>query len=176
MTNHPPSGARSGGVSGFGALPAFELPAVGGGSVRSWDYRGRRHLVIWLAGREPDRGALEHVAAREVEIRAEGAELLVVLLGSIRQAERIGAETGPRGRILADADGRVHERVDGLGPTLLVTDRNGAIYWRAPVSAGAPDIDEALSWLGYLNILEPECGTCVPAWPPELFAAEPPKT
>jgi peroxiredoxin len=172
----PTSDARSGGVSGFGSVPAFELPAAGGGSVRSWDYRGRRHLVIWLAGRAPDRHAREQLAAREAEIRAEGAELLVVLLGSIRQAERIGAEAGLRGPVLADADGRVHERLGALRPTLLVTDRNGAIYWRAPVPAGAPDIDEALSWLGYLNILEPECGTCVPAWPPELFTAEPPRT
>ena len=29
------------------------------------------------------------------------------------------------------------------------------------------DLTEALSWLAYLNILEPECGTCVPAWPLE---------
>jgi hypothetical protein len=24
-----------------------------------------------------------------------------------------------------------------------------------------------VAWLRYLNILEPECGTCVPAWPLE---------
>src|SRR5205823_6412343 len=44
------------GVAGLGQLPAFELPAASGGRVRSWDYKSRRHLVLWLAG--PRRGAL----------------------------------------------------------------------------------------------------------------------
>jgi hypothetical protein len=50
-------------------------------------------------------------------------------------------------------------------PTLLVTDRHGTVYWREVVAGSRPNIDEALSWLAYINILEPECGTCVPAWP-----------
>ena len=62
---------------------------------------------------------------------------------------------------LSQPTGAAHE------PTLIVADRNGTFYWRAPDEAGRPDLDEALSWLQYLNILEPECGTCVPAWPSE---------
>ncbi len=65
-------------------------------------------------------------------------------------------------------------RIGAHAPTLLVADRNGTVYYRAPVVEGRPELDEEQSWLGYLNILEPECGTCVPAWPPELFAADPP--
>lgn len=30
----------------WGQLPAFDLPAAGGGRVRSWDYKSRRHLVL----------------------------------------------------------------------------------------------------------------------------------
>jgi peroxiredoxin len=155
------------GVAGLGQLPAFELPAAGGGRVRSWDYKSRRHLVLWLAGPAPDRRALAEVAAREPEVQAEGAVLLVVLAASRERAEQIRSESGLRGPVLADGDGRVHARLEAHEPTLVVADRNGTIYWRAPVEAGRPDLDEALSWLQYLNILEPECGTCVPAWPTE---------
>ena len=155
------------GVAGLGQLPTFELPAAGGGQVRSWDYRSRRHLVLWLAGPTPDRRALAEVAAREPEVQAEGAVLLVVLAAPRERAEQIRSESGLRGPVLADADGRVHARLTAHEPTLVVADRNGTIYWRAPVEASRPDLGDALSWLQYLNILEPECGTCVPAWPPE---------
>jgi peroxiredoxin len=162
------------GVAGLGPLPAFELPAAGGDQVRSWDYRGRRHVVLWLAGACPDGHALMGAAAREAEVQAEGAVLVVVLRGSAERADEVRAMAGLRGPVLADADGAVHARIGADEPTLLVADRSGTVYWRAPVVDGRPDLDEALSWLGYLNILEPECGTCEPAWPPELFAAEPP--
>ena len=52
---------------------------------------------------------------------------------------------------------------------MLVANRNGTIYWRAQVGEAGPDLDEALSWLAYSNILEPECGSGVPARPPELL-------
>jgi hypothetical protein len=83
---------------------------------------------------------------------------------------QIRSQAGLRGPDLADSDGRVHARLEVEHPSLIVADRNGTIYWRywrAPVAAGQPAFDEAVSWLRYLNILEPECGTCVPAWPLE---------
>jgi hypothetical protein len=46
----------------------------------------------------------------------------------------------------------------------LVADRDGTIYWRSPVE-DVPDFAEALSWLAYINLLEPECGCCAPCWP-----------
>jgi len=71
---------------------------------------------------------------------------------------------------VVDTDGRVHARVDADGePELLVVDRDSTIYWRAALSEATPQrlLDEAISWLQYMNILEHECGTCVPAWPDE---------
>jgi peroxiredoxin len=157
----------SGGVAGLGQLPAFELSAAGGGRVRSWDFKSRRPLVLWLAGALADRRALTALAAREPELRAEGAALVVVLLGPRERAEQLRSEAGLRGPVLIDGDGQVHARLAAHQPTLFVVDRSGTIYWRAPCAPGRPDLDEALSWLRYLNILEPECGTCVPAWPTE---------
>lgn len=159
--------AESRGLAGLGQLPAFDLPAAGGGRVRSWDYKGRRHLVLWLTGDAPDRRALDAAARRESLMQAEGAVFLVILQASRERAEQTCAAAGLRGPVLADQDGRIHTRLAGDRPVLLVADRNGTVYWRAPVLAGLPDFDEAISWLQYLNILEPECGTCVPAWPVE---------
>jgi hypothetical protein len=50
-----------------------------------------------------------------------------------------------------------------------VTNRNGTIFWRAGLEDARAGFEKAHSWLEYLNILEPECGTCVPAWPVELL-------
>ena len=36
------------------------------------------------------------------------------------------------------------------------------------------DLAASLEWIRYLGIREPECGTCVPAWPPELLGDTPP--
>jgi hypothetical protein len=152
----------------LGQLPSFTLP-TGAGPVRTSDYRSRRHLVIWLAGADPSPDALKEAASHEPAFRFEGAELLVVLHGPVERAEALGAQTGLRGRMLADADGQVHALLGAPEPVLLVANRNATIYWREDVEAGRPDFAEALSWLGYLNILEPECGTCVPAWPVDML-------
>ena len=164
---------RSRGLAGLGALPAFELPGVDGGAVRSWDYRSREHLVVVLAGREPDLSALEEMARRVRDVRAEDAAMLVVLHADERRARGLWERAGRPGRGVVDADGRVHTRVgtDGEGE-LLVVDRDGTIYWRAGLSEApaARLLDEAIGWLQYMNILEHECGTCVPAWPDEDFA------
>lgn len=189
---------RSRGLAGLGSLPAFELPAVDGGTVRSWDYRNREHLVLTLAGREPDLTLLEALARREGDVCAEDAAILVVMRTEADEARARWERGGRPGRALADADGRVHARLDtdtrssaddtagaehaagaeratgtehaaGTEPELLVVDRDGTIYWRAALSKASPErlVDEALSWLQYMNILEHECGTCVPAWPDE---------
>lgn len=167
MASHDGAGVRSGGVAGIGQLPVFALPAAGGEEVRSWDFKGRRPLVVWLAGAAPPEQALTEAAARLPAIHAEGAALLVIVRAPLADAEALRRRTGIPAPVLADADGRIHDRLGASRPTLFVTDRNGTIYWRAVAPDARPDLDEALSWLGYIGILEPECGTCVPAWPME---------
>lgn len=154
------------GLAGLGQLPIFELPAAGGGTLRSWSFRGRRALVLWLAGPEPERPALVAGAAIEPRVRQEGAELVTVIASSVERAEQVRRAAGLQGPVLADADGRLHARLGAAPSALLVTDRNGTIFWHTPLQGQPPPFDEALSWLEYLNILEPECGSCVPAWPP----------
>jgi hypothetical protein len=160
--------AVSGGIGGIGLLPAFTLPRAAGGCVRSWDYKGRTALVLWLlAGQQPSHAALAAVQAAYPRLRGEDAELLVLQIGPPDVLGVLGSQL-PSG-LLADRDASVHRRLSALTPTLLVADRDGAVYWRSPV-AEVPDFEEALSWLAYINLLEPECGCCAPCWP----EAEPP--
>ncbi len=159
------SETSSAGLAGVGQLPAFVLPALGGGEVRSWDYKAGSALVIWLAGSALSEAAVARVAAREPDIRREDAELITVVRASDQDQHVLHARARLLGPILLDSDGRVHALLGAEQPTLLVTDRHGTIYWRGLIAGEHPDMDEALSWLAYINILEPECGTCVPAWP-----------
>ena len=92
----------------------------------------------------------------------------MVVLGSVEQASGLD-RAGLRGPVLADREGRLHERLMAPRPTLLVTDRTGTIFWRAWLEDTQAGFEEARSWLEYLNILQPECGTCVPAWPVDLL-------
>ena len=165
---------RSRGLAGLGSLASFELPAVDGGTVQSWGYRSREHLVLVLAGNEPDPEVVAALARRERDVRAEDAAALVVFRAEAGRAAELWRRGGRPGRGLVDADGRVHRRLSTSGeiqPEMLVVDRDGTIYWRAALTEAPPErlVDEAISWLQYMNILEHECGTCVPAWPDEDF-------
>ena len=160
---------QSRGLAGLGSLAAFELPAAGGGTVRSWDYRSREHLVVVLAGSAPDGAVIEEVARRHAEVRAEDAAVLLLFQTDAVRAAELWDRGGRPGRGLVDADGRVHQRLDAPQPEMLVVDRDGTIYWRARLDEAPASrlLDEAIGWLQYMNILEHECGTCVPAWPDE---------
>ncbi len=164
MQERTESRGESRGVAGLGQLPAFELPRATGGGWRSWEQRGRHNWVIWLAGASPDRGDVRHAAAHQAELGDELAELILIVRGAWEPSDAGAESPGP---VLVDADGRLHARLGAGGPTLLVTDRHGTIYWRTRIEDFRADFAEALSWLEYLNILEPECGSCVPAWPTE---------
>jgi hypothetical protein len=155
--------ALSGGIGGIGLLPAFTLLTADGTRVRSGEYKGRAALVIWLlAERAPSDTAIATCAEAYSRLQAEDAELMVVQVGP---PERLGALHGRLpGMLLVDPDGVVHRRLGATTSTLLVADRDGAMYWRSPVP-DVPDFAEALSWLGYINVLEPECGCYAPCWP-----------
>jgi hypothetical protein len=89
------------GVAGLGPLPAFELAAADGRRVRSWDFRNRSHLVVWLVGSSPDRDAVAQAGARQHDLQSEGAELLLIVAGvpgsGPTASRRIGAQQADPG-------------------------------------------------------------------------------
>lgn len=89
-------GAVSGGVAGIGQLPSFTLPTAGGGQVRSWDFKSRTALVLWLAGASPSERAVRLVAAKEPDVLGAPAALLIIVRGPLAQAEAVRRLGGSR--------------------------------------------------------------------------------
>jgi hypothetical protein len=154
-------------------LPSFELPTTAGILVRSQLLRGRLCTILILLGSGWDDAWNRAVAEVEGELRDWGAELVPVVAAPEEDASRVaGSFQEP---VLIDADGALHRRlgaVDGDGaprPPLLVVERGGVIRWRLDRPDRGPlDLAPAVEWARYLGIQEPECGTCVPAWPAEF--------
>jgi hypothetical protein len=153
-------------------LPAFDLPGTDGNRVRSRLLRGRLCTILLLLGSGLDEEWNRAVAEVEGELRDWGAELLPVVAAPAEGAAR-GARS-VHAPVLIDADGALHRQLgaaDAEGrprPALLIVERGGAIRWRFDRTDDGPvDLTPAVEWARYLGIQEPECGTCVPAWPAE---------
>ncbi|MFN0073910.1 MAG: hypothetical protein ACKVVP_20715 [Chloroflexota bacterium] len=154
----------SGGIAGIGQLPMLDLPAVSGDRLRSWDFRSRSHLVLLLLS-GADSGLQMLAAQRHLaSIRAENAELVIV---SAHAPEPHLHGPVPSNRIAVDPELAAYRALGAMSGLLLVANKNGTIFWRQDLGLALPDFKEALSWLAYMNIIEPECGCCVPAWPVE---------
>lgn len=159
-------------------LVPFALPDPGGKMVRRSAFRGRANLVLLFhhgAGCLPCRDYLRRALERLPDYAERHAVLLT--LGPEAAAMQALAARQEAGFIALE-DAR-HDTARWLGlvvPALVVADRPGEIWaaW-APEPAASPNEahaalpsqEEVLSWLDLIEIQEPECGTCVPAWPDE---------
>lgn len=152
-------------------LPAFTLPAAGGGEVRVRAYRGRRALcLIFVHGaacsacRDYLTGAL-HSYATYAE---EGAEVIAVVPGSPEKAAALRADLALPFPIAIDAAEAACRRF-GLRPgedaAVMLTDRYGApSRWQA-VSGNHdfPAHDRLVADLRYLA-MTCSAGCAVPLW------------
>jgi|DewCreStandDraft_1066081.scaffolds.fasta_scaffold00212_73 peroxiredoxin len=160
-------------------LVPFTLPDPDGKIVRRAAFRGRANLVLLFhhgAGCLPCRDYLRRVLERLPDYAERHAVLLAIGPG----ATTLQAPTARRDAGFIALEDASHDTARRLGlvvPALVVADRPGEIWaaW-APEPAASPDEahavlpsqDEVLAWLDLIEIQEPECGTCVPAWPDEL--------
>jgi AhpC/TSA family len=168
-------------------LPMLELPDAAGRPVSLRFYRGRLSLVLVLTGEGGDQEWIAAAAAAEREMRDWGAEVLWIAAapepgrGPSAAEALLGA--GVAGTVLIDAGGEAHRRlgaVDAAGrrrtharPALIVADRLGEVRYRLDRDGAGPvDLQPAVEWARYLGVIEPECGTCVPAWPAEYLEEE----
>jgi hypothetical protein len=149
--------SRSGGIGGISQLPALELPALNGVTFRSWDYRSRTHLVLLFTD-DPEAALVSSETYRS--LRAENAELIIIGTGW-----QPGEQYEGPGVLAWDQDGVARTKLGIDGSEVLVANKNGTVYWRETFGSAGPNLSEALSWLGYINIIEPECGCCAPVWP-----------
>lgn len=165
-------------------LVPFELPDARGRIIRRAAFRGRVNLVLvfhhgprCLPCRRYLAGLLKRLpeyAERHATVLAIGPEAADI------QALRQRLETPsalPGFLALEDASHDTARRLGLVAPAVVVADRPGEIWaaW-APEPAASPDAahatlppcDEVLAWLDLIEVQEPECGSCVPAWPDAL--------
>jgi hypothetical protein len=155
-------------------LPAAILSDTEGRPVSLGQYRGSLSLALFLAGDGTRREWLGEVAALEADLRAWGAQTMMVVAAA--PAGHVRRDLRFQGVILVDPEGSVHRRLGAMDkdgrprPALLIADRVGVLRHRLDFPAtSAGELTAVVDWARYLGIQEPECGTCVPAWSPELM-------
>jgi hypothetical protein len=153
-------------------LPPLVARTADGRTVRAWDFKQKRSLVVAFL----DAGArdwLTRLVARGSELAERSAVALVVFAEPVPPT--LAAEHDAV--ILAgDSSGRsqgAYLGPDALGPRgvertgVFVADRYGELYacWAGRGAEALPGIEEILSWLGQIEVACEECG--VSHWPVE---------
>jgi peroxiredoxin len=148
-------------------LPSFALPDLSGATISSFRFRGRLSLALFLAADNSEPKWLSTAADLEAELRTWGTEMVLVLAAPAAAAQEVAGRLGFEGITLIDADGAVHRRLgaatpDGRPyPALLIVDRVGELRYRlTPPDTSDASRAEAIGWVRYLGIQEPECGCC----------------
>jgi peroxiredoxin len=155
-------------------LPDVTLMSSGGRPIRTSDYRGQCPLVLVFIGSptgEDISSVLDRFAEQYAAFREWTAEVLAVVLGTLREAIHGKSPESLPFPVLADVDGRVHRAFGAVTPegkpaaAIYITDRWGEIYVAGRTSAGQalPTPHEILGWLHFIAIQCPECG--VADWP-----------
>lgn len=147
-------------------IPPFALPDATGSVIRSWQFRGRRNLVLVFSGLPTDRSIdllLNDVADERQTLADEETAVIVVVAGGPGDAGAVQARLGTPFPVLADADGSVHRRYGATAdhrplPAVFVADRYGHLYARTLITrpAQVPAAREILDWVRFINLQCPE--------------------
>lgn len=155
-------------------IPPLTARDTSGGTVRAWDFKGKRSLAIAFLHADCATCAafLDDLRIRAAEFSEREAVALVVYSET---PPRAAGESAPPIYILTDVTGRSQRAFlgdDAFGPAgqqrtgVLATDRFGELHaqWLSPPSGHAlPAPGEVLSWLAQVQIACEECGA--PHWP-----------
>ncbi len=146
-------------------LPDVALLAPDGSPVPLSGYRHASNLILAFLGRRSAVLAsplVPDLKAQYAAIREAAAEVLIVLLGTPAEAGAARAALRLPFPVLADPDGRAHERFGadraGSRPAIYVADRFGEIHFAAHPGGPAqiPTALDLLGWLNYIELLCPE--------------------
>lgn len=159
-------------------LPLFALPDTAGHTVRLWDFKQRRPVVLLFihgSGCRACRQTLTALAAHRADLEELRAAVLVIAREPAESLGRLRAGLDLPFTCLADTDGAVAARyvppaggADTSGAVAMyVADRYGAcgLAATAPDAAALPDAGAILAELAHLD--EGTCACLVPAWPDE---------
>jgi peroxiredoxin len=157
-------------------IPPLTAQTPAGRTVRAWDYKQKKSLVIAFlhAGCERCIAFADKLADHAAALTAREAIALLVFPPSPPAA--IVARCSAFFVVATDMSGRSQRAYlgdDAFGTTgqrllgVFVADRYGELYscWTVPDEDGLPDVALALSWLGQIEVACEECG--VTHWPAE---------
>lgn len=150
-------------------IPPFTLPSTQGKEVKLWDYKMRKNLVILFYhgdGCSRCKEKLKMFAEHYGELVKSESEILAISADDLEGTRALSAELRLPYPLLSDPEGRVIEKytywrkdTKAALPSVFVTDRYGALYYQfiADETTGLPDLEEILSWLGFIQSQCPEC-------------------
>lgn len=147
-------------------LPYFELSETGGRKIKTWDFRGRRNLLIVYISdpnREQGWNLVKPLNLIYPQIQKEETEFLVIVRSALDQAKTLKQALGLHCPVLADEDGKVGQ-IFSLGkkgqeepPIIIITDRYGEIFFEnASQPRTTPTVNEILEWLRFVESQCPE--------------------
>jgi hypothetical protein len=154
-------------------IPPLNLHTPDGRTVRAWDFKQKKNLVIAFLDLEcaPCEEFFRALAVRAAELREKEAVALIAFLSplperlsnSLPEETIAGADISGRGARAYLGDDAFASR--GLAHTgAFVADRYGELF--AQWISGAhkfPPMEEVFSWVEYLGMACDECS--VPEWP-----------
>jgi hypothetical protein len=154
-------------------IPPLSLHTPVGSTVRAWDFKQKKNLVIAFLDLDcaPCEEFFRALAARAAELRKKEAVALVAFLSppperlthSLVEEIIAGADISGRGARAYLGEDAFASR--GLARTgVFVADRYGELIaqWVSP-GHKFPQIEEILSWLDHIGIACDECS--IPQWP-----------
>ncbi len=150
----------------------FELISSQGHPVLLSEYRGRRNLVLVLAGNSDSANSLlSELVQYQPQLAGNEARALAVVPGTRERAYQLKHALHLNFVLLADEDRRVHlsmgtaDQAGHVLPAVFVTDRFGEVFAAFKTAQGMalPAVAEIVGWLEFINQLCPECGPS--EWP-----------
>jgi len=154
-------------------IPFFRLMSAAGEEVRSWDFKGKKNLVIFFTHSlacERCRDYLMVLASRYSDIAGEETEVIAIVPASFEDVAEAKRRLELPYIVLSDPDGATHAGFGAVNPlgqptaAIYVSDRYGQIY--VDRVAGEDDellsYQDVLSWLLFIEYQCPECGA--PEW------------
>ncbi len=145
----------------------FQLPASQGKTILLSEYRGRRNMVLVLAGEsELADKLLCEVARHQPELNEDETLALAIVAGAPERAANLKRALHLNFEVLADMDARVHrslgaeDRKGRILPAVFITDRFGEVFavFNPAQGASLPGFEEIHGWIDLINRQCPECG------------------
>lgn len=142
-------------------IPPLTARTATGGTVRAWDYKQKKSLLIAFLHAECP--LCQAFAARVVSRRGEFVERDSAALLVALEPPRWGVESSPPVVLATDTNGRAAQEylgTDVFGPLglarlgLFVTDRYGELFaqWEARDADALPPLAEAFMWLTHTQL------------------------